>query len=88
MRKETFDIEIKKPVKLFEDNSGALAIAKYGNFTKNSKHIEVQYHYVNENYEKSIIDLKIESENNTADVFTKSLCKAKFVKCREMLKLM
>lgn len=81
MLKETFNADTKEPVKIFEDNSGALTIAKYGNFTKNSKHIEVQYHYVNENYERGIIDLiKVESENNIADIFTKSLCKDKFTK--------
>lgn len=89
MLTDTFKIEIEKPVKIFEDNSGALTIAKYGNFTRNSKHIEVQYHYVNENYEKGIIDIiKVESENNIADILTKSLCKAKFKKCTEMLKLL
>ena len=34
MLKDTFKIEIKEPVKIFEDNSGAIAIAKYGNLTK------------------------------------------------------
>ncbi len=77
-----------KPIKIYEDNSGALLIAKYGNFTKNSKHIEVQYHYINENYEKGNIDIiKIESENNVADIFTKSLDKDKFLKNRKKLNL-
>lgn len=89
MLDDTFKVVIKTPIKIYEDNSGALAIARYGNFTKNSKHIEVQYHYINENYKKGIIDvIKIESENNIADIFTKNLCKAKFVKCRERMKLM
>jgi len=38
---DSFDLKLEKPVKIYEDNSGALAIAKFGNFTKNSKHIEV-----------------------------------------------
>ena len=85
---DTFDVKINKPIKIFEDNSGAISIAKYGNFTKNSKHIEVQYHYVNELCEKGIIEIiKIETQNNAADLFTKSLGKSKFIKCREMLKL-
>ena len=29
-----FNVEIKKPVNVYEDNSGAVIIAKYGNFTK------------------------------------------------------
>ena len=83
---EIFDIENKKPVKIYEDNSGALNIAKYGNFTKNSKYIEVHYHFVNEYYMKGIIDIvKVNTNENVADIFTKSLNKNKFVKLREML---
>ena len=85
---ETFDIKLERPIKLYEDNSGAVAIAKYGNFTKNSKHIEVQYHYINENYENGIIDIvKIDTSLNLADMLTKSLDKTKFVKNRNALKL-
>ena len=66
-------VEIEGPVKIYEDNSGAISIAKNGNFTKNSKHIEVQFHYVNEYVEKLIIEIeKIKSETNIADIFTKS----------------
>ena len=71
----------EKPVKIYEDNSGAVAIGKFDNLTKNSKHIEVQCHYVNENYEKGVIDIvKIETEKNIADILTKSLCKDKFIR--------
>lgn len=80
---ESFNLKFSEPIKLYEDNSGAIAIAKYGNFTKNSKHIEVQYHYINENYEKKIIDIiKIDSKFNLADILTKSLDKIKFLKNR------
>ena len=80
-------VETIPPIKIFEDNSGALAIAKYGNFTKNSKHIEVQYHYVHENVRNKIIEIvKIDSDIDSD--FTKSLGKVKFTKFREMLKLM
>lgn len=88
MVKEVFFIDIHKPVKIYEDNSGALIIAKYGNFSKNSRHIEVQYHFVNENYVDGNIDIiKIETENNLADIFTKSLGRPKFEKFRELLNL-
>ena len=86
--KDAFNTTFEKPVKIYEDNSGAVAIGKFGNLTKNSKHIEVQCHYVNENYEKGIIDIvKIETVKNIADIFTKSLCKDKFIKNRNSLKL-
>ncbi|KAK9687233.1 Reverse transcriptase (RNA-dependent DNA polymerase) [Popillia japonica] len=88
MLKDTFNLKIERPIKIDEDNSGALIIAKNGNFSKNSKYIEVQYHFVSENCNKGNIDvIKIESENNSADILTKALGKAKFIKFREMLKL-
>jgi hypothetical protein len=81
-------VKIVQPIKVYEDNSGALAIAKFGNFTKNSKHIEVQYHYVHESVKAGVIVvIKIDSDSNIADIFTKSLGKIKFIKLRELLKL-
>lgn len=83
---KTLNVNLKEPVPVYEDNLGAVNIAKYGNFSKNSKYIEVHYHFVNECYTSGVIDVvKIESKENIADIFTKSLCKAKFVKFREML---
>lgn len=85
---EIFDLKFENPINIYEDNSGAISIAKFGNFTKNSKYIEVHYHFVNENYLKGIIDIvKVESENNIADIFTKSLGRSKFEKFRSMLNL-
>lgn len=85
---EDFNEYMESPIKIFEDNSGALSIAKYGNFTKNSKFIEVHYHFVNENYMKGVIDIvKIDTEQNLADIFTKSLSKDKFERFRNMLNI-
>ena len=37
-----FNVDLDdNPVKIYEYNSGVISIAKHGNFTKNSKHIEV-----------------------------------------------
>ena len=81
--KDAFNTTFKNPVKIYEDNSGTVAIGKFSNLTKKSKHIEV-----NENYEKGVIDIvKIETEKNIADIFTKSLCKEKFIKNRNALRL-
>lgn len=51
-------INLCKPIKIYEDNSGTISIAKYGNFTKKSKYIETHYYFVNENFEKGEIDKK------------------------------
>ncbi|XP_070517912.1 uncharacterized protein [Cardiocondyla obscurior] len=79
---------IDKPVKIYEDNTGAIALAKYGNLTKNSKYIKVHSHYIHENYSQEIIDIiKINTDDNLADIFTKSLGSTKFKKFRNLLKI-
>ena len=63
------------PVKIDENNSGVMSIAKHGNFTKYSKHIEVHYHYVHECLKENKINIfKVITGENTADIFTKALC--------------
>ena len=34
-----FTLNIENPIKIYEDNSGAIDIARFGNLTKNSKYI-------------------------------------------------
>ena len=76
-----FEIKIKKPICIYEDNAGAISISKYGNFTINSKYVETHYHFVNENYSEGVINIsKIDSKENPADIFTKSLGRIKFEK--------
>ena len=83
-----FDLNFDEPIVMYEDNSGALSIAKYGNFTKNSKHIEVHYHFVNELYMSGLIDIvKVNTDDNLADIFTKVLCKDKFVYFRNIMNI-
>lgn len=85
---KTFNVELREPINVYEDNSGVIDIAKNGNFTKNSKHIEVHYHYVHECINEKFINLiKISSDENVADIFTKALCREKFEKLRSMLNL-
>ena len=44
--------------------------------TKNSKHIEIHYYYVHESVRENEIEIiKIDSNDNVADIFTKALCK-------------
>ena len=69
-----FKVKVEKPIEIYEDNSGAIAIAKFGNLTKNSKDIKVHHHFVNESYEQGIIQiLKVDTESNLADILTKAL---------------
>lgn len=66
----------------------SLRIIQYGNFTMNSKFIEVHYQFMNENYMKGVIDVKVDTERNLTDIFTKSLGKDKFEKFRSILAYM
>lgn len=88
MLNDVFDLNIIKPVKIYEDNNGAIAIGKFGNFTKNSKHIEIQYHFINENYQSGNIDIvKIDTRKNLADLLTKSLDRKKFIEIRKAIRI-
>lgn len=52
-----FKIMIGRPIKIYENNSGVIAICKFGNLTKNSKYNEVHLHFVNECYESKKIEI-------------------------------
>lgn len=55
-------------------------------FHARTKHIEVHYHYIREKVlEGEIIMVPTKTEEQTADIVTKSLNKAKFEKFRETL---
>ncbi|KAK9731590.1 hypothetical protein QE152_g13543 [Popillia japonica] len=72
----------------YEDNSGAITLAKNGKFSKNSKHIDVSYHFVHDYERKKLIDVqKIHTNDQVADILTKSLGKIKFQKFRILLGL-
>ncbi|KAK9721406.1 hypothetical protein QE152_g21554 [Popillia japonica] len=74
--------------KNYEDNSGTLALAKNGNFSKNSKHIDVSYHFVHDYEKKGEIKVeKISTDDQLPDVFTKALGKNKFYEFRKLLGL-
>ena len=82
------NIKVSDPVKIFGDNTGAINIANYGNFTKNSKHIEIHYHYVHESVKQNeTVLIKIDSKYNIADIFTKALCKDKFENFRKLFNI-
>lgn len=83
-----FNIRKDSPVKIYEDNSGAIAFSKNGKFSKNSKHIDTSYHFVSDYEKKGMIDVtKISTHDQLADILTKSLGKTLFKKFRTLLGL-
>jgi hypothetical protein len=67
---------------LWCDNESTIALVKdAGVFHSRTKHIDLRYHYIREMLERGQLQLKhVASENNLADIFTKSLSKAAHLK--------
>ena len=65
---------MEKPLVLYCDNSGAVANSKEPRSHKRGKHIERKYHLIREIVHRGdIAVMKIFSEQNLADPFTKTL---------------
>ncbi len=91
MKEYGFDILPKEPVvhcKLFEDSSGALAIAKFPKMRPRTKHINVKYfHFVEftTREDNPFEFLKIGTDDQPADMLTKPLSFDPFIKHRRWL---
>ncbi|GJR26066.1 hypothetical protein Tco_1102298 [Tanacetum coccineum] len=69
---------INMPIKMFCDNSAALLIANEPGVQKGARHYHRRYHYVRECIELGEINLlKVHTDDNLADPFTKALPKGK-----------
>ncbi|KAF2320532.1 hypothetical protein GH714_028041 [Hevea brasiliensis] len=75
---EDFSLEQKGATKIFCDNQSTIAIAKNPAFRGRTKHIVVHHHFIRKLVTNGKVVLKFRSTNEqTADVFTKSLSQAK-----------
>ncbi|MGH3056422.1 MAG: hypothetical protein ACRDL7_15720 [Gaiellaceae bacterium] len=71
---------------VFEDNNGTLSLAHTPAMTPRTKHIGVKYHFFWEHVRRGTVKIvKVESENQKADIFTKGLGSIKFETIRKML---
>ena len=69
------------PTRLYEDNQGAIAFAKNPVAHARTKHIDIRYHFIREQVQKGVVDLKfIGTRDMIADIFTKPLPKEQFRK--------
>ena len=79
---------MEKPLVLYCDNSGAVANSKEPRSHKRGKHIERQYHLIREIVHRGdVAVMKIASEQNLADPFTKTLPERVFTSLLEGLGL-
>ena len=70
---------------IYEDNNGAIVVAKSPRMTPTSKHISIKYHWFRQHVGKEFVIRNIESENHKADIFTKGLQGKIFVRIRKLL---
>ena len=66
------------PMRLFCDNTGAIAIAKEPRFHRKTKHIKRRYNSIQDHVQSGVIDIcKVHTDLNIADPLTKPLPRAK-----------
>ena len=84
-----YESGLPKPLimcKLFEDNNGALALAKEYKYRPRTKHIALKYHHFRSYVKEGKIDiLPIDTKDQIADQFTKALDEQTFVLLRGKL---
>ena len=70
----SLNIEFKKPINVYVDNIGAIFLTENRNSGEKTKHIDVKYHYIREQIDEGLIQVRfVKSQENLADLFTKNL---------------
>ena len=71
---------LQNPLKIYCDNEAAIRVASSEELTfKRSKHLNVKYHSIRDRVQNNEISVvKVASEDNLADQFTKILTKERF----------
>ena len=65
------------------DNRAAYVVATNTTYSRRTRHIELRWHHVTEQFKQGVIDLhKVIGEENPADMSTKSLEKNRFHKLK------
>ncbi|WMV47529.1 hypothetical protein MTR67_040914 [Solanum verrucosum] len=76
---EKLHLSISKPTTIFGDNQSAIKLANNSVFHARTKHIEVEDHFIREKVlDGTLYTSEVRSQENIADIFTKSLPKASF----------
>ena len=71
---------------LFEDNSGALELARTPKMRPRTKHINIKYHHFREYVRRKLIFIEhVDTQHQVADMFTKPLPLAAFLRHRKAL---
>jgi hypothetical protein len=65
--------EMNGPAIIFEDNLGAIFLAKNAQVSARTKHIDVRHHFIRDLIKEKQLTIKfVKSEDNPADIMTKN----------------
>lgn len=86
--RELLPNEISRPFPLWNDNQGAIALSGNAINHKRVKHVDLRHHFIRQMVsEGDLIIRYLSTTDMIADIFTKSLCSAKFTEFRSALGL-
>ena len=76
----------EEPTPLYVDNTGAIALAKNDVTHGRTKHMDIEWHFIRERVKFGEIELRhVGTEDQLADIFTKPLTGARFLKLRGLV---
>ena len=87
MQNLLFEMDIEqRTVDTFSDSKGAIAMSYNPVHQQASKHVDLADHYVREQVDAGVLTVTYVSTNDMlADIFTKALGKAQFIKLRDAI---
>ena len=72
-------VQLRYPVKIYEDNQSAIALANDDRYQSRAKHIDIRHHFVRQHVKLNNITLEyIESRKQLVDFLTKPLSTRQF----------
>ena len=85
---QELQIDHEVPIKVFSDNQGAIKLVHNPVFHRRTKHIDIRHHYIRDEQENGLIQLDyIRTDEQPADMMTKSLCSPSLEKCKTRIGL-
>jgi hypothetical protein len=89
LRQANFEMPSETPkihCKVFEDNSGALEMARTPKMRPRTKHMNLKYHHFREAVEVGLVTIHaVGTADQNADIFTKPLSQELFEKFRKAI---
>ena len=78
-----YGLTFPERVPLFCDSTSAISVGKNPCLHSRSKHIDIRYHFLRDQYEKGILDLiHVDTDDHLAEILTKPLEEKPFIHLR------